>query len=184
MLDWEIRELVLPILKEIAANGAAANGKLDTIIAHIPTEDANAATIIGLLKRILGALVPQISATLIVTDLTTKQTVEGVNVMSNPIKDDSLGVQYTVNWGKDAAGNPATPPPMPSIPVWSDPTGLTTLTPAADGMSCAAKPAGGLGTATPQVAIPASTDGVYAGGTLTDSLPIVAEESTSAPTLS
>ena len=132
-------------------------------------------------------LTTRVTAELAITDLTLNTTVtvpiEGdTKVMSNAIKDDSKGVSYALVWGNDADGNPGSAPALPSLPAWSEDSNgaLITLTPAADGMSATAVPTGkGLGTVNVTCVVPASTDGVFPGATVTDALPIIGDEASS-----
>ena len=141
-------------------------------------------------NELLAILLAQtkVSATFTVTNLTTKQTatffLEGaLEIMSNPILDDALGVSYAINF-LDADGNPAAPPVLASVPVWSEDSAgkLITLTPSADGLSATAVPTGkGLGTVNVSVVIPsAAAGGTFPGATATDALPINADVATQA----
>lgn len=118
-----------------------------------------------------------------VTNLSTQQTktfpMEG-KIMSDPIKDDSLGLDYKINWA-DADGQPAAPPTLTGPIVWSEDSNgvLAVLTPAADGNTAQLKPTGkGLNNVTVTANAPPSTDGVFAGAIFTDIVPIVADEAT------
>ena len=129
---------------------AALQQQVQALQAQSQQLETQMQTALKLLAQIQTAVIPPVAVS---ASLTLRGS-KGDILMQ--LKDNEPG-SYQVQL-KDAAGNPATIDPA-ALPVWAitDPS-LATLTPSADGLSCAVQPSGKLGTATIQFSIPAVDD--------------------------